>query len=69
MTPLFASVTFNCFLIGLYWSVTDNTGVFDVPSRRGVRFVPERIAPAMRSMVFCSFIWEAWVIKITPVPG
>ena len=29
----------------------------------GLRFFPDKIAPAMRSRVFCSFIWEASVIN------
>ena len=29
----------------------------------GLRFFPDKIAPAMRSRVFFSFIWEASVIN------
>ena len=29
----------------------------------GLRFFPDKIAPAMQSRVFCSFIWEASVIN------
>ena len=35
----------------------------------GLRFVPERIAPAIRSMVFCSLIWEARAIKGNWLPS